>query len=155
MGKIDIRQAYATDHQAIEICVEAAYAKYRARLEKEPAPLHADYQGLIAQQVVYVLINDEGIQGVLVMMPKASRLFVENIAVAPASQGQGYGRLLMSFAEQQARRLHLLELCLYTHERMSENLSFYRSLGFEEEARRIEDGYPRVFLRKELSERSS
>lgn len=155
MGGIHIRLAQASDHQAIVACVEAAYAKYRGRLEKEPAPLHADYHGLIAHQVVYVLADDEGIQGALVMMPQERSLFLENIAVAPQAQGRGLGRLLMAFAEQQARQLHLSELRLYTNERMTENLSFYRHLGFEEEARRIEEGYPRVFLHKKLPERFS
>jgi hypothetical protein len=36
------------------------------------------------------------------------------------------------------------------NELMTENLHFYRQLGFEEEERRIEDGYHRVFLRKTL-----
>jgi hypothetical protein len=33
---------------------------------------------------------------------------------------------------------------------MVENLAFYRSLGFEEVERRLDDGYQRVFLRKPL-----
>ena len=33
---------------------------------------------------------------------------------------------------------------------MTENLRFYQKLGFEEEGRRGEDGYHRVFLRKGL-----
>ena len=77
-------------------------------------------------------------------------MFVENVAVDPRLQGQGLGRVLMAFVEQQARRHQLDEIRLYTNELMTENLHFYRHLGFEEEERRIEDGYRRVFLRKTL-----
>lgn len=150
MERVHIRQAQATDHQAIVACVEAAYTKYIARIGKEPAPLRADYPALIAQGVVYVLTYNEGIRGVLVMMPQGKSLFVENVAVDPQVQGRGLGRRLMTFVEQQARSMQLDKLCLYTNELMTENLSFSRHLGFEEEARRIEDGYHRVFLRKRL-----
>jgi ribosomal protein S18 acetylase RimI-like enzyme len=145
-----IRQAQPTDQGAIIACVHAAYAKYIARMGKKPAPSLANYALLIAQEVVYVLANEEGIQGVLVMMPQERSMFVENVAIDPRFQGQGLGRVLMTFVEQQARRYRLDEIRLYTNELMTENLHFYRQLGFEEEERRIEDGYHRIFLRKTL-----
>ncbi len=85
------------------------------------------------------------------MMPKKMCMFVENVAVDPRFQGQGLGRVLMAFVEQQARKEQLHEICLYTNELMTENLYFYRKLGFEEESRQVHEGYHRVFLRKELS----
>jgi ribosomal protein S18 acetylase RimI-like enzyme len=36
------------------------------------------------------------------------------------------------------------------NEVMTENLLFYQKLGFEEEDRRMQDGYRRVFLHKVL-----
>ncbi len=101
------------------------------------APLLADYQALIAQKVVYVLTSEEGVRGVLVMMPEGSGIFVENVAVDPRSQGQGLGRALMAFVEEHARMELLEEIRLYTNELMTENLHFYRHLGFQEEERRI------------------
>lgn len=44
-----IRQAEAADQRAVVDCVRAAYAKYLVRMGKEPAPMHADYEALIAQ----------------------------------------------------------------------------------------------------------
>ncbi len=145
-----IRQAQPADQKAIEACVQAAYAKYTARIGKKPAPLLANYALLIAQEVVYVLANEEEIHGVLVMMLQERRMFVENIAIDPRFQRQGLGRVLMNFVEQQTRRHQLDEIHLYTNELMTENLDFYRHLGFDEEERRTEDGYRRVFLRKTL-----
>ena len=145
-----IRQARAADQGAVVACVRAAYSKYLVRLGKGPAPLHADYTALIAQEVVYVLANEEEVRGVLVMMPRERSMFVENIAVTPRFQGQGWGQMLMAFVEQESREAQLHEIRLYTNELMAENLRFYQKLGFEEEGRRVEDGYHRVFLRKGL-----
>lgn len=145
-----IRQAQAADREEIVACVRGAYARYLARMEKEPAPLLADYETLIAQRIVFVLVYEGGIRGVLVMMPQGRAMFVENIAVDPRFQGQGLGRRLMAFVEQEARNEHRDEIRLYTNELMTENLRFYQQLGFEEGDRRIHEGYRRIFLRKVL-----
>lgn len=150
MENIRIRQAQAADQRAVWACVRAAYSKYLVRMGREPAPLHADYEALIAQGVVYVLANEEEVRGVLVMMSWERSLLVENAAVDPRFQGQGLGQVLMAFVEQQGRKEQLDEIRLYTNEVMTENLRFYHKLGFEEDGRRVEDGYHRVFLRKGL-----
>jgi ribosomal protein S18 acetylase RimI-like enzyme len=145
-----IRQAEPEDQEALVNCVQAAYSKYIERIEKKPAPLLADYQALIAQGIVYVLTDKKGIRGVLVMMPQGRDMFVENIAIDPRFQGQGLGRALMAFVEQQAQKEQLDEIRLYTNELMTENLLFYHQLGFEEESRHVQNSYRRVFLRKRL-----
>ncbi|MGE5333727.1 MAG: GNAT family N-acetyltransferase [Nitrososphaerota archaeon] len=146
-----IRRAIAEDLAAIEACVQAAYAIYVERIGREPAPMLADYHALSARGVVYVLAEQDGVHGVLVMMRQGDSMFVENIAVDPRFQGQGLGRMLMAFAEQQAHLANLIEIRLYTNELMTENLQFYRRLGFEEEGRSTQDGYRRVFLRRRLT----
>ena len=145
-----IRQAEPEDQEALVDCVQAAYTKYIERIGKRSAPLLADYKALIAQRVVYVLAAQEGVRGVLVMMPQDGGMFVENVAIDPLFQGQGLGRALMAFAEQQARKAQLGEIRLYTNEVMTENLLLYQQLGFEEEGRQVQNGYHRVFLRKGL-----
>jgi ribosomal protein S18 acetylase RimI-like enzyme len=145
-----IRQAQQVDHDAIVACVQSAYTPYITRIGKKPAPMLAQYTSRIERSVVYVLSLAEGIQGVLVMMPQERNMFVENVAVEPRFQGQGLGRVLMSFVEQQTRIKQLEEIRLYTHELMTESLHFYYYLGYEEEERRTEDGYRRVYLRKVL-----
>jgi ribosomal protein S18 acetylase RimI-like enzyme len=146
-----IRQARNSDCAAIMDCVQAAYAVYIERIGKKPTPMLANYPALIAEGVVYVLVEQEDVRGALVIMRQDESLFIENIAVTPAFQGQGLGRALMAFAEEQARREHLSEIRLYTNELMTENLRLYHHLGFEEVARASQDGYRRVFLRKHLT----
>jgi hypothetical protein len=65
MADRPIRQARAADHAAVVACIRAAYAKYLVRMDREPAPLHADYQALIARGVVFVLPDEGDIRGVV------------------------------------------------------------------------------------------
>ena len=56
----------------------------------------------------------------------------------------------MDFAEQEAIRLQLPRLVLYTNEAMVENLAIYAHIGYVEVERRTEDGFQRVFMEKFL-----
>ena len=150
-GTMTIRLATQDDVTQIVRLVNAAYATYLDRMEKPPEPMLTDYTGLIASGGVYVLTSSAEIAGVLVMEEQNRALFIENVAVDPAFQGQGLGRRLMAFVEQYTREQGLRELRLYTNEVMTENLAFYRRLGFREVERRVDDGYRRVFLRKSLA----
>jgi ribosomal protein S18 acetylase RimI-like enzyme len=101
--EMTIRQAMREDVARIARLVNAAYAKYLDRMEKPPAPLLADYTGLVAHGEVYVLVSGVELAGLLALEAQDQALFIENVAVDPALQGQGLGRLLMAFAEQYAR----------------------------------------------------
>ena len=109
-----------------------------------------DYEAAILAGDAWVLVEGEETTGVLVMRPEDGHLFVETVAVKPGRQGSGLGRKLMEFAEEAARGQGLDEIRLYTNEKMTENLPFYRGLGFEETGRGLDDGYRRVFLKKRL-----
>ena len=84
------------------------------------------------------------------LLPKPDHLLLDNIAIRPDRQGQGLGRQLIAFAEDEARRLGYPELRLYTHEKMTENITLYGRLGFVETGRGQEAGYDRVFMTKRL-----
>jgi ribosomal protein S18 acetylase RimI-like enzyme len=111
----------------------------------------AGYGALTAAGEVYVLELDGVLGGFIVMRPLGGRLFVENVAVDPAYQGQGHGRRLMAFAETFASGLDLPALRLYTNELMHENIPFYEGLGFAVSERLLEDGYHRIYLEKSLA----
>jgi GNAT superfamily N-acetyltransferase len=135
---------------AIRRLVRAAYARYVPRIGREPAPMTADYEELVAAGEVTVALEDDVIVGVLVLRPTGVALLVENVAVAPAAQGRGIGRALLAHAEAQARELGLGKVALYTNAKMAENLSFYPALGYVEVDRRSEHGFERVFFEKTL-----
>mgnify|MGYP002779523619 FL=1 len=148
-----IRIAGPGDVEAIRNLVRAAYRDYVPRIGREPAPMAADYEQLVDAGVVRVVAQDAEdapIVGVLVIMPMPDHLFLETIAVEPVLHGRGIGRLLMAHAEDEAYVMGLPEIRLYTNGRMTENLRWYPRLGYEETGRHHEDGFDRVYFRKQL-----
>jgi ribosomal protein S18 acetylase RimI-like enzyme len=144
-----IRRARPDDRLAVEAVVQAAYSVYIERIGKPPGPMLDDYAARIAAGAVSVLEDADGtIAGIVVLIPKAGHLLLDNIAVLPERQGRGLGRELVAFAETEARRLGFAELRLYTHQKMTENIALYRRLGFRESGRGYAAGYDRVFMRK-------
>jgi ribosomal protein S18 acetylase RimI-like enzyme len=143
------RQGTESDLPSVRTVVASAYARYLDRMDRPPAPVLNDYRAATASGQVWVL--GDPLFGVIVLIPQRDSLLIENVAVAPAVQGQGFGRMLMEFAELQALAQGIGKLTLYTNEIMTENLELYARLGFREVSRRTEDGYRRVFMEKIIS----
>jgi N-acetylglutamate synthase-like GNAT family acetyltransferase len=150
MSRFEIRSATAADVDAIRQLVHDAYVVYVPRIGREPAPMRADYEALVAEGAVSVADDKGQIVGVLVLRPQPDWLLLENVAVAPSAQGRGIGRALIAFAEERARELALPKVTLYTNARMTENLSLYAALGYVEVDRRREHGFERVFFEKAI-----
>jgi GNAT superfamily N-acetyltransferase len=146
-----IRRAMPKDRAAVETIVREAYSIYVDRIGKPPGPMLDDYAGLIADDRVSVLETDDAaIVALIVLLPKPDHLLLDNIAVRPDRQGQGFGGRLIAFAESEARRFGYGELRLYTHRLMTENIALYARLGFAETGRARDAGYDRVFMTKRL-----
>jgi GNAT superfamily N-acetyltransferase len=145
-----IRQASYGDLGAIQCVVDAAYKHYTARIGRPPAPVTDDYATHVASGNVWVLLVDGDVIGVVVLLSGHDHLLLDNIAVVPEKQRQGFGRLLIGFAEEVARQRGHGEIQLYTNELMHENRALYSKLGYQEFSRRVESGFRRVFLRKQL-----
>lgn len=109
----------------------------------------ADFAGLVEAGHVWVL-DRPPIEGFLVMMTRGVALQLDNVAVDPIQHGYGFGSQLLEFAEDEAKRRGLTEITLFTNVHMTENLSFYPSLGYREIGRRNEDGFDRVYFSKSL-----
>jgi ribosomal protein S18 acetylase RimI-like enzyme len=145
-----LRQASADDAPAITACVLRAYATYASRIPYPPKPVLADYAAVVRDKPTWLLEQEGQCVGVLVLVPEADHLLLENVAVDPAYQGRGLGRQLLDFAEAEARRLGLPEVRLYTNALMTENQTIYRARGYAETERRAFDGREVVFMRKRL-----
>lgn len=109
-----------------------------------------DYAARIGEGAAYVLERRGALCGVLVLLDFPGYLLLDNMAVDPSCQGEGLGRVLIDFAENEAVRRGYWEIRLYTHECMTENISLYASLGYEETRRVTENGYARVYMSKEI-----
>jgi len=131
-------------------CVHAAYRHYIERIGRPPGPMLDDYAEVVRTRQVHVAEADGRIVGVLVLDVTDEGFLLENIAVDPSIKGTGVGKRLLELAEAEARRQGHASLYLYTHEKMTENQALYARIGYEEYARRTENGLARVFMRKRL-----
>jgi ribosomal protein S18 acetylase RimI-like enzyme len=146
-----IRLAAETEAESVQQVVHAAYRHYVARIGKPPGPMLDDYAARIADGQVWVLEDAGRIAGILVLDEQADRFLLDNVAVRPECQGSGFGRVLMEFAEAEARRRGWPEIVLYTHVLMTENQALYKRLGYVETGRVSEKGFARVYMTKRLT----
>jgi ribosomal protein S18 acetylase RimI-like enzyme len=139
-----IRPAVPGEAGVLQALVERAYAAYLPVIGRRPAPMDDDYAARIAAGQAWVLEQEGVIQAVLVMEVAPDHLWLDNIAVDPAAQHGGIGRMLMRFVAEKALERGLPEVRLLTNEMMARNIDFYTRLGFAEIERREEKGFRRV-----------
>jgi ribosomal protein S18 acetylase RimI-like enzyme len=145
-----IRRAVPGDLAAVAELVAEAYGPWVAIIGGRPAPMDADHAGLIADGRVHLAAAADT-DGLVVLIPEHDTLLVENVAVRPALHGRGIGRRLLAFAEDEARRLGLPALRLYTNEKMTRNIALYEALGYVVTGREPVDGRGHIVLmRKDL-----
>lgn len=143
-----LRPARPADVNGITACVEAAYSPYIERIGRKPGPMLEDYAKVIEERQVTVAESSGTITGVLVLVLTAEGLRLDNVAVLPMHRG--IGKALLRYAESEARRQGFASLYLYTHEKMTENQALYSKIGYREYDRRVEYGFPRIYMRKSL-----
>lgn len=110
-----------------------------------------DYGQRIKAGQAWVIEDAGSVAGLLVLVDTDRALLLDNIAVDPAAQGRGLGKMLTTFVEDEARRRGRAEVQLYTNVLMIENVALYQRLGFSETNRVTEKGYQRVYMTKALS----
>lgn len=156
---LSIRRARTEDVPPLQAIINASYSKYIERIGRPPAPMVADYGELLRTRDVMILesTSDDGsikMVGSIVLGidAEADAVRVNNLVVEPAAQGRGYGRVLMEFAEDVAREKGIGSMALFTNVKMHENIGLYLKLGYVETGRKGEDGYERVYFRKQLKD---
>ncbi|KAJ3533293.1 hypothetical protein NM208_g8049 [Fusarium decemcellulare] len=147
-----LARAKTEDIPAIKSIVNSAYTKYIERIGKPPAPMLADYNELLQSRDVFVLreLDSDVVVGSIVLSQASDSIEINNLVVDVTAQGRGYGGVLMRYAEDFAKAKGRPALTLFTNIKMYENLNLYPKMGFDETERRTEDGYERVYFRKDL-----
>jgi ribosomal protein S18 acetylase RimI-like enzyme len=125
-----LRQAVAADAAAIRALTRDAYARWVAVIGREPRPMTADYDHALRHHRIDLLHVDGVLAGLIETIPAVDHLLIENVAVAPAFQGRGFGRRLIAHAEHLAALLGHREIRLYTNRLFAENVRLYRRLGY-------------------------
>jgi ribosomal protein S18 acetylase RimI-like enzyme len=146
-----LRPAADEDVAVLRVIATAAYEGYVPRIGRAPAPMTADYTQAVRSGHAWVAADHGEVVGFVILIPESGYLLLENVAVLPAAQGRGIGARLLALAEDQAHRLGLGEVQLYTNEAMTENLAYYPRHGYTETGRAEQDGFRRVFFRKRLT----
>ena len=144
-----IRPAGPDDLDAVRRIARAAYAPYVPRIGREPAPMVADFAASIAAGALWVA--GAPVAGFVVAYPRDDHWHLENVAVEPSAQGTGLGGALIAHVEAMARAAQARAVELYTNAQMTGNRTLYPRLGYTETGRAMEDGFDRIFYRKELS----
>jgi ribosomal protein S18 acetylase RimI-like enzyme len=131
---LELRRAEPADAEAIATLTRAAYAKWMSVIGRAPKPMTADYDVAVRAHLIDLLYADGVLAALVECICEPDHLLIENLAVAPAHQGRGYGRKLMGHVEDLAHTLGLGEVRLYTNTLFAENIGFYRSLGYRIDA---------------------
>jgi predicted N-acetyltransferase YhbS len=151
---MQIRVATPADVEAVIACAEQAFAD-RMQIESGAgACANDDLLEQIHGRNLHVISNKAGarIVGYIALLPISDYLFVDSIAVLPDFQGDGLGTQMLVFAEQEASRLGLKSVRLFTKLKEADSFAFYQYRGYTETDRCDNDGYPRVFYSKEVAQ---
>jgi len=146
-----MRRATAPDAPAIAALVNRAYEKYVPRIGRKLRPMTADYDAAVASHQMWVIEDGGVIVAALELIPEKDVLLIENVAVDPAQQGTGLGKLLLAFAEDEAQRQGYAALRLYTNAKMTENIALYTRYGYRTTTRGRRRGLDVVHMRKRLA----
>ena len=144
------RRATSEDAAKVAALVNAAYGHYEQRIGMVPHPMTDDYAEVIKNYRVTVAESHQTIVGVIVLTVTDEGFLIDNVAVDPSYRGKGIGRVLLEFAEAEARRAGFDSIYLYTHEKMTENLALYTRIGYVEYDRRSQGDFSLVYMRKQL-----
>lgn len=143
-----LRIAAPADLPRIRAIVAAAYTPWIAVIGQRPGPLEDDYAALVDRG--RITLTGDPATALIVLIPQADHLLLDNVAVHPAAQGRGLGAALLDHAEAVANAAQLREIRLYTHQRMAANIVLYAARGYAETHRATQDGLARVFMTKRL-----
>jgi ribosomal protein S18 acetylase RimI-like enzyme len=128
--RLEIRRAAPADAAAIAALTRAAYEKWIPVIGRAPKPVTADYEVAVREHLIDLLFASDELAALVECIREPDHLLIENLAVAPAQQGRGYGLRLLRHAETLARDLGYPELRLYTNKLFAENVAFYTKHGY-------------------------
>lgn len=135
----------------------AAFAYMDGRIDP-PSSAHrltpAALRQKAAQEIAFAAIDKGRIVGCVFLKPEESSLYIGKLAVHPAAQGRGIGRLLLARAEATARERGLSSLRLETRVELTENHRLFAAWGFGKTAENRHAGYDRttsIEMRKPLA----
>lgn len=105
------------------------------------------------REIALAAYDDGRLAGCVFIELRSDHAYIGKLAIDPAQQRGGLGRLLVEAAEAQAKKVGLAALELQTRIELTLNQAMFRHLGFRETARTAHPGFDRptaVTMRKDL-----
>ncbi|MDY0871322.1 GNAT family N-acetyltransferase [Dongia rigui] len=124
------RRAGPHDAALVEAITHRAYQKWVPVIGRAPKPMTADYALAVRDHVIDLLIEGDVVAGLVELIPMTDHWLIENVAVDPAQQGKGYGRILVAHAEELTRAAGFDTIRLYTNKLFAANVTHYQKLGY-------------------------
>ncbi|MEJ1974709.1 MAG: GNAT family N-acetyltransferase [Acetobacteraceae bacterium] len=149
---VQIRSAAMADIDIVRAIVRAAYAKWVPVIGREPMPMKADYERALREHALDLLQADGQPVALIEMIMRPDHLFIENVAVTPTRQGQGFGRHLLAHAERKARAAGLPAVHLQTNAAFEANVRLYQAFGYRIDREEPFMGGTSVYMSKVISE---
>jgi GNAT superfamily N-acetyltransferase len=151
---MQIRAATMSDLVEVGACADLAIASDHGSRKNRGVKPDGELASQIRRGAVHVIGGPAPILGFISFSPNADHLFVDTIAVRPSHQHRGLGSRLLAFAEQEASRLGLRSVSLFTDGKLADNLNFFQRRGYHETSRCDEGDFSRVFYRKDIAGRT-
>jgi GNAT superfamily N-acetyltransferase len=134
------------DWEAVRALILEAFAAMQRRIDPPSSALRLTAGSMAADAAAGALLlaeRREGIVGCLFVRPKADALYLAKLAVRPALQGRGIGRLLVEAARLEARGLGLVWLELQTRVELVDNHAAFARMGFARTGETAHPGFDR------------
>jgi ribosomal protein S18 acetylase RimI-like enzyme len=128
---LTLRLGGVADVAAIRQLTREAYAQWIPVIGREPLPMGADYDAAVRRHRFDLLYVGGVLAGLIETADQGERLYIENVAIAPAFQGRGLGPRLIAHAEGLARAQGRRSVALCTNQRFAANVALYLRLGFD------------------------
>ena len=149
----EFRRAGPADAADVRAMSREAYAKWIPVVGREPLPMRADYALAVVEHEVDLLLADGVVVGLIEMMARDDHVWIENVAVVPARQGEGFGRRLMARAEAVAVARGLGCIRLLTNGSFASNVELYKRLGYRVDREEpFAQGGTTVYMSKAIEE---
>ena len=143
--------AMTTDLPATKLIARKSVERYVPWIGEPPAPMNANFSGHILKDTVFIAQSEKkqgSVLGYAIVLQRDGEWLLDNIAVSPEAQGRGVGSALIAACETFLQKRGVQRYHLYTNEAMEQNLTWYPEIGFVEMARRLEDGFSRIYFPK-------
>jgi len=151
VGSWTLRRAGPDDVPAIEALQHRAYEPNAAILGAQPIPLRWDYDSVLQRCEVWLAEHAGKLAGALILEMRPDDLLLESVAISPDAQGIGLGSVLLNAAEFRASDYGLRTIRLYTGEKLTRNVEWYRRSGYAIEEIEVMDDRRLVHMVKRLS----